>query len=213
MEKFIGEGLLHGLSDIYHLKEHKDVIINMEGFGEKSYVNLTDAIEASRRADMAAFLYGLGIPGVGVANAKLVVRAFKSDIEAIMNATEEEMVEIDQVGDVLAHDFVAYFHDEGKLAEVRKLLAEIDFVIEENTSEQDLEGMTFVITGSLETYPNRDALKKEIEDRGGKVAGSVSAKTTCLINNDINSGSSKNKKAKSLGIPIINEEMFINKQF
>ena len=136
-----------------------------------------------------------------------------SDIEAIMNATEEEMVEIDQVGVVLAHDFVAYFHDEGKLAEVRKLLAEIDFVIEENTSEQDLEGMTFVITGSLETYPNRDALKKEIEDRGGKVAGSVSAKTTCLINNDINSGSSKNKKAKSLGIPIINEEMFKNKQF
>lgn len=213
MEKFIGEGLLHGLSDIYHLKEHKDVIINMEGFGEKSYVNLTDAIEASRKADMAAFLYGLGIPGFGVANAKLVVRAFKSDIEAIMNATEEEMVEIDQVGDVLAHDFVAYFHDEGKLAEVRKLLNEIDFVIEENTSEQDLEGMTFVITGSLETYPNRDALKKEIEDRGGKVAGSVSAKTTCLINNDINSGSSKNKKAKSLGIPIINEEMFKNKQF
>ena len=213
MEKFIGEGLLHGLSDIYHLKEHKDVIINMEGFGEKSYVNLTDAIEASRKADMAALLYGLGIPGFGVANAKLVVRAFKSDIEAIMNATEEEMVEIDQVGDVLAHDFVAYFHDEGKLAEVRKLLAEIDFVIEENTSEQDLEGMTFVITGSLETYPNRDALKKEIEDRGGKVAGSVSAKTTCLINNDINSGSSKNKKAKSLGIPIINEEMFKNKQF
>lgn len=213
MEKFIGEGLLHGLSDIYHLKEHKDVIINMEGFGEKSYVNLTDAIEASRKADMAAFLYGLGIPGFGVANAKLVVRAFKSDIEAIMNATEEEMVEIDQVGDVLAHDFVAYFHDEGKLAEVRKLLNEIDFVIEENTSEQDLEGMTFVITGSLETYSNRDALKKEIEDRGGKVAGSVSAKTTCLINNDINSGSSKNKKAKSLGIPIINEEMFKNKQF
>ena len=213
MEKFIGEGLLHGLSDIYHLKEHKDTIINMEGFGEKSYVNLTDAIEASRKADMAAFLYGLGIPGFGVANAKLVVRAFKSDIEAIMNATEEEMVEIDQVGDVLAHDFVAYFHDEGKLAEVRKLLKEIDFVIEENTSEQDLEGMTFVITGSLETYPNRDALKKEIEDRGGKVAGSVSAKTTCLINNDINSGSSKNKKAKSLGIPIITEEMFINKQF
>ncbi len=213
MEKFIGEGLLHGLSDIYHLKEHKDVIINMEGFGEKSYVNLTNAIEASRKADMAAFLYGLGIPGFGVANAKLVVRAFKSDIEAIMNATEEEMVEIDQVGDVLAHDFVAYFHDEGKLAEVRKLLNEIDFVIEENTSEQDLEGMTFVITGSLETYSNRDALKKEIEDRGGKVAGSVSAKTTCLINNDINSGSSKNKKAKSLGIPIINEEMFKNKQF
>lgn len=213
MEKFIGEGLLHGLSDIYHLKEHKDTIVNMEGFGEKSYEKLVDAIEVSRKADMAAFLYGLGIPGFGVANAKLVVRAFKSDIKAIMNATEEEMVEIDQVGDVLAHDFVSYFHNEKKMEEVNKLLNEIEFVIEENTAVQDLEGMTFVITGSLVNYPNRDALKKEIEDRGGKVAGSVSAKTSCLINNDINSGSSKNKKAKSLGIPIITEDMFSNNQF
>ncbi|MBO4864933.1 MAG: NAD-dependent DNA ligase LigA, partial [Eubacterium sp.] len=210
MEKFIGEGLLHGLSDIYHLKDHKDVIVGMEGFGEKSYVNLIDAIEKSRKADMAAFLYGLGIPGFGVANAKLVVKAYKSDIDAIMNATEEDMQEIDQVGEVLARDFVNYFHDEKKLDEVRKLLNEIEFVIEENTMEQDLDGKTFVITGSLETYPNRDALKKEIEDRGGKVAGSVSAKTSYLINNDINSNSSKNKKAKSLGIPIITEEDFKN---
>ena len=213
IERFIGEGFLHGLSDIYHLKEHKDEIVVLDGFGEKSYVNLTEAIEKSRKADMAAFLYGLGIPGFGVANAKLIVKAYKSDMEAIINAKEEDLVEIDQVGDVLARDFVAYFRDEKKLAEVRKLLDEIEFVIEENTLEQDLDGMTFVITGSLETYPNRDALKKEIEDRGGKVAGSVSAKTTCLINNDINSSSSKNKKAKSLGIPIINEEMFKNKQF
>lgn len=213
IERFIGEGFLHGLSDIYHLKEHKDEIVVLDGFGEKSYVNLTEAIEKSRKADMAAFLYGLGIPGFGVANAKLIVKAYKSDMEAIINAKEEDLVEIDQVGDVLARDFVAYFRDEKKLAEVRKLLDEIEFVIEENTMEQDLDGMTFVITGSLETYPNRDSLKKEIEDRGGKVAGSVSAKTTCLINNDINSSSSKNKKAKSLGIPIINEEMFKNKQF
>ena len=200
LEKFIGEGILHDLSDLYQLQNHKDTIIGMEGFGEKSYVNLMNAIETSRKADMAAFLYGLGIPGFGVANAKLIVKAYKSDIEAIIDAKEEDLVEIDQVGDVLAHD-------------LRKLLAEIEFIIEENTSEQDLDGMTFVITGSLETYPNRDALKKEIEDRGGKVAGSVSAKTTCLINNDINSASSKNKKAKSLGIPIITEEMFKNKQF
>ena len=213
IERFIGEGFLHGLSDIYHLKEHKDEIVVLDGFGEKSYVNLTEAIEKSRKADMAAFLYGLGIPGFGVANAKLIVKAYKSDMEAIINAKEEDLVEIDQVGDVLARDFVAYFRDEKKLAEVRKLLDEIEFVIEENTLEQDLDGMTFVITGSLETYPNRDALKKEIEDRGGKVAGSVSAKTTCLINNDINSSSSKNKKAKSLGVPIITEEMFKNNQF
>ena len=213
MEKFIGEGFLHGLSDLYHLKDYKDEIVKMEGFGEKSYVNLIDAIEKSRKADMAAFLYGLGIPGFGVANAKLIVRAYKSDIEAIINAREEDLVEIDQVGEVLARDFVLYFKNDKNISEVRKLLDEIEFVIEENTSEQDLEGMTFVITGSLETYPNRDTLKKEIEDRGGKVAGSVSAKTSALINNDIKSASSKNKKAKSLGIPIITEEMFKNKQF
>lgn len=213
METFIDHGLLRGLSDIYHLKDYKEKIVALEGFGEKSYNKLVTAIEESRKADMAGFLYGLGIPGFGVANAKLVVKAYKSDINAIMNATEEELVEIDQVGNVLASDFVSYFSDESKRAEVEKLLNEIEFVIEENTSEQDLEGMTFVITGSLETYPNRDALKKEIEDRGGKVAGSVSAKTTCLINNDITSNSSKNKKAKSLDIPIITEEMFKNNQF
>lgn len=213
IERFIGAGILHKLSDIYHLSDHRDVIVNMEGFGEKSYNNLINAIDSSRKADMAAFLYGLGIAGFGVANAKLVVKAYKSDFDAIMNATEEELTEIDQVGAVLARDFVAYFKDVDRKEEVLRLLGEIEFVIEENTAEQDLEGMTFVITGSLETYPNRDALKKEIEDRGGKVAGSVSAKTTCLINNDINSNSSKNKKAKSLGIPIITENDFKNKQF
>lgn len=213
METFIDHGLLRGLSDIYHLEEHKEKIVALEGFGEKSYNKLISAIETSRKADMAGFLYGLGIPGFGVANAKLVVKAYKSDIRAIMDATEEELIEIDQVGNVLARDFVSYFSDENKREEVEKLLNEIEFVIEENTAEQDLDGMTFVITGSLETYPNRDALKKEIEDRGGKVAGSVSAKTTCLINNDINSNSSKNKKAKSLGIPIITEEMFKGGQF
>ena len=208
IERFIGAGIMHRLSDIYHLSEHREVIVTMEGFGEKSYDKLIKAIDTSRKADMAAFLYGLGIPGFGVANAKLIVKAYKSDFSAIMDAVPEDLMEIDQVGEVLARDFAAYFSDEEKRAEVMRLLDEIEFVIEENTSEQDLEGMTFVITGSLETYPNRDALKKEIEDRGGKVAGSVSAKTTALINNDIASNSSKNKKAKSLGIPIITEEMF-----
>ena len=213
IERFIGAGIMHRLSDIYHLSDHREVIVTMEGFGEKSYDKLIKAIDTSRKADMAAFLYGLGIPGFGVANAKLIVKAYKSDFSAIMDAVPEDLMEIDQVGEVLARDFAAYFSDEEKRAEVMRLLDEIEFVIEENTSEQDLEGMTFVITGSLETYPNRDALKKEIEDRGGKVAGSVSAKTTALINNDIASNSSKNKKAKSLGIPIISEEMFKNNQF
>ena len=210
IERFIGAGILHRLSDIYTLNNHKDVIVSMDGFGEKSYDKLIKAIDASRKADMAGFLYGLGIPGFGVANAKLVVKAYRSDFDAIMEATAEDLVEIDQVGDVMARDFTAYFASEESREEVRRLLKEIEFVIEENTAEQDLDGMTFVITGSLETYPNRDALKKEIEDRGGKVAGSVSAKTSYLINNDINSNSSKNKKAKSLGVPIITEEEYRN---
>ena len=208
IERFIGAGILHRLTDIYTLNNHKDVIVSMDGFGEKSYDKLIKAIDASRKADMAGFLYGLGIPGFGVANAKLVVKAYKSDFDAIMEATAEDLVEIDQVGDVMARDFTAYFASEENREEVQRLLKEIEFVIEENTAEQDLDGITFVITGSLETYPNRDALKKEIEDRGGKVAGSVSAKTSYLINNDINSNSSKNKKAKSLGVPIITEEDF-----
>ena len=213
IERFIGSGILHSLSDIYKLSEHQDVIVNMDGFGQRSFDKLIAAINESRNADMAGFLYGLGIPGFGVANAKLVVKAYKSDFEAIMNATEEDLMEIEKVGEVLARDFVAYFKNESNVSEVRKLLEEVHFIIEENNREQDLEGFTFVITGSLETYPNRDALKKEIEDRGGKVAGSVSAKTSFLINNDIASNSSKNKKAKSLGVPIITEEDFNNNKF
>ena len=208
IERFIGAGIMHRLSDIYKLSEHQEEIVSMDGFGKKSYDKLITAIDASRKADMAGFLYGLGIPNFGVANAKLVVKAFKSDINAIMNATVEDLVDIDQIGDVMALEFTEYFANEENTAEVERLLEEIEFVIEENTAEQDLDGMTFVITGSLETYPNRDALKKEIEDRGGKVAGSVSAKTSYLINNDINSNSSKNKKAKSLGVPIITETDF-----
>ena len=213
IERFIGSGILHSLSDIYKLSEHQDVIVNMDGFGQRSFDKLIAAINESRNADMAGFLYGLGIPGFGVANAKLVVKAYKSDFEAIMNATEEDLMEIEKVGEVLARDFVAYFKNESNVSEVRKLLEEVHFIIEENNREQDLEGFTFVITGSLETYPNRDALKKEREDRGGKVAGSVSAKTSFLINNDIASNSSKNKKAKSLGVPIITEEDFNNNKF
>ena len=208
IERFIGAGILHSLSDIFHLNQYHDIIVGMEGFGEKSYEKLMAAIDHSRHADMAGFLYGLGIKGFGVANAKLVVKAYNSDIAAIMNAREEDLREIEYVGEVLAHDFVSYFADDRKREEVKRLLSEIDFVIEDNDNEQDLEGMTFVITGSLSNYANRDELKREIENRGGKVAGSVSAKTTYLINNDITSNSSKNKKAKSLNIPIITEEEF-----
>ena len=210
LERFIAEGFLHRLSDIYKLSDYKDRIVVLDGFGEKSYNNMLSSIEKSRKCTMEGFLYGLGISGIGVANAKLIVRYFKSDFDRIMNATAAELCEIECVGDVMARDFTEYMSKADKREEIERLLSEIEFVIEENTAEQDLEGKTFVITGSLNSFPNRDALKKVIEDRGGKVAGSVSSKTSYLINNDINSNSSKNKNAKKLGVPIITEEDFLN---
>ena len=209
LERFIAEGFLHRLSDIYKLSDYKDRIVVLDGFGEKSYNNMLSSIENSRKCTMAGFLYGLGITGIGVANAKLIVRSFKSDFDRIRNATTEELCEIEGVGDVIARDFTEYMSREDKKEEIDRLLSEIEFVIEENNAEQDLEGKTFVITGSLNSFPNRDALKKVIEDRGGKVSGSVSSKTSYLINNDINSNSSKNKNAKKLGVPIITEEDFL----
>ena len=210
LERFIAEGFLHRLSDIYKLSDYKDRIVVLDGFGEKSYNNMLSSIEKSRKCTMEGFLYGLGISGIGVANAKLIVRYFKSDFDRIMNATAAELCEIEGVGDVMARDFTEYMSKADKREEIERLLSEIEFVIEENTAEQDLDGKTFVITGSLNSFPNRDALKKVIEDRGGKVAGSVSSKTSYLINNDINSNSSKNKNAKKLGVPIITEEDFLN---
>ena len=210
LERFIAEGFLHRLSDIYKLSDYKDRIVVLDGFGEKSYNNMLSSIEKSRKCTMEGFLYGLGISGIGVANAKLIVRYFKSDFDRIMNATAAELCEIEGVGDVMARDFTEYMSKADKREEIERLLSEIEFVIEENTAEQDLEGKTFVITGSLNSFPNRDALKKVIEDRGGKVSGSVSSKTSYLINNDINSNSSKNKNAKKLGVPIITEEDFLN---
>lgn len=210
LERFIGEGFLHRLSDIYKLSDYRDKIVVLEGFGEKSYNNMLSSIEKSRKCTMEGFLYGLGISGIGVVNAKLIVRYFKSDFDRIINATAEELCEIEGVGEVMARDFTDYMSKTDKREEIDRLLSEVEFVIEENTAEQDLEGKTFVITGSLNSFPNRDALKKVIEDRGGKVAGSVSSKTSYLINNDINSNSSKNKNAKKLGVPIITEEDFLN---
>ena len=181
----------------------------MDGFGQKSYEKIQESVENARNnATLAGFLYGLGIPGIGAQNAKLIARYFKNDMESILAASKEELCEIEGLGEVLADGVFSFVKDEKKIQEVRALLNEINFVQEENNAPQDLVGKIFVITGSLETYPNRDALKKEIEDRGGKCSGSVSAKTSYLINNDILSNSSKNKKAKSLGIPIITENDF-----
>ena len=211
LEKFINIGILKALPDIYHLKDHAELIKGLEGFGTKSYDNLIASIESSRNASAGSFLYALGISNVGLSTARLICKNYGDDMEKIIAADEEELCEIDTVGSVIADSFCAYFKDENNLAMVRALLEELNIIKNENTAEQDLEGITFVVTGSLNHYDNRDALKEEIEKRGGKVSGSVSAKTGYLINNDITSNSSKNKKAKSLGIPIITEDEFIER--
>ena len=213
LESFLDRGFLKKLSDIYHLDRYKDEIVAMDKMGEKSYQNLIAAVEKSRKANLARLIYGLGIPNVGLSNAKLIVRHFDQDPEACFEAPFEELCEIDKIGAVIAESYVAFFADSVHREELDALLKELTLVREESDLPHDLEGKTFVITGSLESYPNRDALKKEIEDRGGKVAGSVSAKTSFLINNDITSTSGKNKKAKELGVPIITEAEYIAGDF
>ena len=170
---------------------------------------MMESVEKSRTTQLARVLYGLGILNVGTAMAKSICKYFKDDVEAIIHADAAQFAEIEKIGDVIAEGIVAYFADQNNVRVLREILKEVTLVVEENTAPQDLEGKTFVITGSLNHFANRDELKKIIEDRGGKVAGSVSSKTTYLINNDVLSSSSKNKKAKTLGIPIISEDDFL----
>lgn len=206
MEKFIARGFIREFADIFHLKEHKDEIVSMEGFGEKSFQNMIDSIEKARKTTLSRVLYGIGIPGIGVANAKMLSKSFQQDLSRIRTATGEELNQIDGIGPILAEGIVNYFSDEQKLKNLDHLLEEITIQAEEIKEEQTLEGKVFVITGSVYHFSNRNELKAYIEERGGKVTGSVTSKTNYLINNDVDSTSSKNKKAKELGIPIISEE-------
>ncbi len=205
LEKLIDRGLIREFADIFRIKEHHDAIVKMEGFGELSFKNLCDSVEKARKVTPQAFLYSLGIPNFGRANAGLVAGYCKNDWDKIRALDEEELVTIEGIGSVMAEAYVSFFKDEKNAAMVDDLLKEVELDTAYEEAGELLKDMTFVITGSLETYPNRDALKAEIEANGGKVAGSVSAKTSYLINNDITSNSGKNKKAKELGIPIISE--------
>ena len=210
LEKFVQKGFIQSLEDIFHLDRYKDEIIGMEGMGEKSYTNLIQAIEKSKKIPTARFIYSLGISGVGLSNAKLICRYFKDDIQAIMSASEEDMTAIEGIGPVIARNFEAFFSNEKSRKEADALLKEIQLEKEEISEDSKIfEGKTFVITGSVHHFSNRNALKSLIESKGGKVAGSVSSKTHYLINNDAESTSSKNKKARELGIPILTEDDFL----
>ena len=206
-EKFIQERFIKHFHDIYHLDDYRENIVTMPGFGEKSYANLIDAVEKSRTTELYHLIYGLGIAGIGVSNAKVLCKNIEDSMD-VLTVTEEELINIDGFGNVLADSFVGYFADEDNKDEYIKLLQELNIIKTEQNVSNVLEGKTFVITGSLNTYENRDALKAHIESLGGKVSGSVSGNTSYLINNDVNSTTGKNKKAKELGIPIISEEDF-----
>ena len=210
LEKFIGMGFIHEFADIFRLKEHRENIQELEGFGEKSCENLLKNIETARNTTLVRLIYSLGIPGIGLANAKMLCRAFSWDWEKLKNSTLEELTAVDGIGEILAKGIIAYFQDKKMLEAFSHLLSEVHLeeVQVENT-EQVLAGKTFVITGSVTHFVNRNEMKAYIEERGGKVTGSVTSKTDYLINNDSTSGSSKNKKAKELGIPILTEDDFL----
>ena len=181
----------------------------MEGFGEKSCANLLESIEKARKTTLARVIYGLGIAGVGLANAKVLCREFDDSPEALLHAGAEDLAAISGVGEVIAGAFTGYFAREENREEFRNLLKELELVHEEGGENQNLKGKTFVVTGSLQHFPGRRELKEWIESRGGKVTGSVTGKTDYLINNDVNSASSKNRKARELNIPVISEEDFM----
>ena len=209
LEKFIAAGFIHEFDDIFHLDRHRDAIVTMEGFGEKSYENLIEAAKTASHTTLPRLIFGLGIAGIGLANAKVICRHFDFDLDAMRKADAEELCAIDGIGGVLADAWVTYFKNDKNNEILDHLLADLTFANEARSEEQTLAGKTFVITGSVEHFANRKELQEKIESLGGKAAGSVSAKTSYLINNDVTSNSSKNKKARELGIPILSEEDFL----
>lgn len=209
LEKFIDRGFIKNYTDLYHLNNYEDEIVGMDGFGRKSYDNIIESVEKSRTVTLDHVIYALGIGGIGLANARLVSRHCNEDPETVADITIEELMSIDGIGDVLAQSFREYFDDVNNRRLYNELLAELKLQKEVRDTSSPVAGKTFVITGSVNHFTNRDELKAFIETLGGKTTGSVSAKTDYLINNDVTSNSSKNKKARELGIPVISEEEFM----
>lgn len=209
LEKFIARGFIHNFGDIFEIEKYRDEIVDMDGFGEKSFENLMSSIEKAKETTLAKVIYSLGIANIGLSNAKVICRHFEDDLDKIREADEEEISAIDGIGPVIASSLVKYFKDPQNNQKVDHLLGYLHIHKEEISDEQIFAGMNFVITGSLEHFANRGEAKKLIESLGGKVTGTVTGKTNYLINNDVTSNSSKNKKARELGIPILSEEDFL----
>ena len=209
LEKFLSKGFIKSDSDLFHLDKFKDEIINMDGFGKRSYEKLIAALDEAKNTTVSRFLYSLGISGIGSANAKMIAKYFDNDIDRIISASKDDLLEIEGIGEVLANSIVDFFRSEKNIENVESLRKILKFEKEESVGGDKLSGKVCVITGSLQHFSNRNELKELIEKNGGKVSGSVSSKTNYLINNDTASNSSKNKKAKELGVEIISEEDFL----
>lgn len=210
LEKFIARGFIHEYADVFHLDRYREEIQTMEGFGEKSYLNLMDSVEKARETTLPKVIYSLGIANIGLANAKMICREIGYDTDRVMDITVEELNAISGVGDVIAKAYVDYFGEESHREAFQRLLKELTIAREEvNTDGQIFKGKNFVITGNVTHFANRNEAKELIESKGGKVTGSVTSKTNYLINNNKESSSSKNKKAKELGIPVISEDEFL----
>lgn len=209
LEKFIAKGFIHNFGDIFEIEKYRDEIVTMDGFGEKSFDNLISSIEKAKDTTLAKVIYSLGISNIGLSNAKIICRYFDDDLDKIRSAKEEEISAIDGIGPVIAGSLTKYFAKPENNQKVDHLMGYLHIVKEEKADNQIFAGKNFVITGSLERFSNRGETKNLIESLGGKVTGSVTGKTNYLINNDVNSNSSKNKKARELGIPILSEEDFL----
>ena len=209
LSRFISEGILTSYRDLYHLDDYKDEIVNYDGFGEKSYQNMLDSINKSRKVKLPNFIYALGIPEIGVSRAKLICNKYNNDFDKVRNLTFEELSAIDGVGDVIAKEWIRYFTNEEFIHELDDLIKELDFE-KGNDKGNKLQDLTFVITGSINNFNNRDEMIEFIEQNGGKVVSSISSKVNYLINNDVNSTSTKNRMANELNIKIISEEEFMN---
>lgn len=209
LEKFIAKGYIHDFGDIFEIGQYREEITSMEGFGEKSFENLMDSLEKARETTLPRLIYSVGISNIGLANAKVICRYFDYDLDRIRKAEEEEISAIDGIGPVIARNLAEYFAKEDNNRKLDHLLGHVKIQVEEQTGEQIFAGMNFVVTGSVERFANRGEMKTFVESLGGKVTGSVTGKTNYLINNDKASNSSKNKKAKELGIPILSEEDFL----
>lgn len=210
LEKLIDRGFIHNYADIFKLERYEEEIVNMYGFGRRSYNHLQDSVNHARNTELHALIYALGIPNIGLSNAKMICRAFDYDIEKVIYATKEDLMIIEGIGEVIADAYIAYFHNKKNQENLKELLKELKIAEPEKIdTDSKIAGKVFVITGSVEHFTNRNELKALIESKGGKVTGSVTSKTDYLINNDVNSNSSKNKKARELEIPILSEEDFL----